>query len=538
MLNILKWCKPYFAKYKKSMFFYVLFLLLVTITSIIMPYIAGDFIDSLVNARDTSFLRKYIAIFIIIGILNCIAGYVVERLYCIMQMKTSHAISSDAIHHVQNVTSNYIEGKDAVFVNRQIDNDANMISMFCLNVPVNVIVNIFTVVLPLILVSKIEFCLGIAMVLLNCIYFLIYIILRRPMYNASYALSEEQSAYFARLNEQLCNIKFIQIHGLTKRFILRLEESLKIVLEKLLKHQRIRYAFSSSDSTLKTIANIIVFAVGGAAVVKRNISIGQFTILLSYFSMSIGATQYFFTLGESIQENKVSCDRLQEIFDVVVQTNGSEIINDIEEIKCRTLSFGYDSNDLISNFEFQFKKGNVYAIAGENGTGKSTLLNLILGIYADEYSGSIEYNGVCISKLNMQYIRDNMVGVSEQEPMLLPETLKFNITLDDLQTIDYNEFMKICSVLNLDTFFASLPEGLDTTINEKSSNISGGEKQKLSILRALLKKPYLLVLDEPTSALDKLSKQNLCNYLKEISVNMITIISTHDKELLDICDKI
>ena len=66
--------------------------------------------------------------------------------------------------------------------------------------------------------------------------------------------------------------------------------------------------------------------------------------------MSIGATQYFFTLGESIQENKVSCDRLQEIFDVVVQTNGSEIINDIDEIKCRTLSFGYDSNDLICNF--------------------------------------------------------------------------------------------------------------------------------------------------------------------------------------------
>ena len=538
MLQILKWSRPYFTKHRWNLLLYVTGLFIVTITSIITPYLSGAFVDSLIGAKDLSFIWKYVTAFIVICLLDVTIGYVVERLYCVLQMKTSHAISTGAIHHVQSVTPCYIQGKDAAFVNQQIDNDANMVSMFCLNVPVNAVVNFITIILPLIFVFRLHFLLGISMIVLNCVYFVIYILLKKPMYNASYALNEEQSAYFSRLNEQLSNIKFIQTHGIGDRFILRVEASLDRMLEKLLKHQKIRHGFSSADGTLKAIANIIVFAVGGAAVVRRIISIGEFTILLSYFAMSIGATQYFFTLGENIQENKVSCDRLQEIFDVKVQTMGSETIDGIDTVTCSNLTFSYDDSELLRDVTLRLEKGHIYAFTGENGAGKSTLINLLLGIYIDEYEGSIEYNDVSISNLNMQKIRSQYIGVSEQEPMLLPETLRFNLSLDDQKNIDKSEFMKLCSMLNLDSFLMSLPDGLDTIISEKSSNLSGGEKQKISIIRALLKKPSLLVLDEPTSALDKTSRKAFCKFLGEIKDNTIIMISTHDKELLEICDQI
>ena len=135
----------------------------------------------------------------------------------------------------------------------------------------------------------------------------------------------------------------------------------------------------------------------------------------------------------------------------------------------------------------------------------------------------------------MRAVRRELVGVSEQEPMLLEDTLRFNLTFDDQATVDESEFRTLCEILNLDSFIRLLPDGLDTVVREGSSNLSGGEKQKISIIRALLKHPKLLVLDEPTSALDRESRRKFVEYLAEIRKDMIILVSTHDEELLRIC---
>ena len=158
-------------------------------------------------------------------------------------------------------------------------------------------------------------------------------------------------------------------------------------------------------------------------------------------------------------------------------------------------------------------------------------------MYVDEYQGRISYDGVSIEKLDMPWIREQLIGVSEQEPELLPETLSYNLTLDDSKMISKKDFEKLCSVLDLNDMLCSMPNGMNTQIVEGTSNLSGGEKQKISILRALLKTPKLLILDEPTSALDRQSRFNLCEYLENNKEDRIIIISTHDTELLRICDE-
>lgn len=182
------------------------------------------------------------------------------------------------------------------------------------------------------------------------------------------------------------------------------------------------------------------------------------------------------------------------------------MVEDIEKVEYRGLIFGYGEKPVVKDRDAVFEKGKIYALAGENGSGKSTLLSLLLGLYIDEYEGAVTYDGV----LDMEQVRIRCVGVSEQEPMLLPETLRFNLTLEDGRDMDEGEFHKLSAMLGLEEFLKGLPEGLDTVIQENTGNLSGGEKQKLSILRTLLKHPKLLVPDEPTSALDKAGRESLC----------------------------
>jgi ATP-binding cassette subfamily C protein len=187
-------------------------------------------------------------------------------------------------------------------------------------------------------------------------------------------------------------------------------------------------------------------------------------------------------------------------------------------------------------------------IAGENGAGKSTLINILLGLHMGEYKGDILYNGISVNEVDMYDFRKNQVGISEQEPLLIADTIRYNISLCELPTdgerrqnvTDINPIDKradkqneLVSMLGLNTYADALHDGFETVINENAANISGGEKQKISLLRALMKGNNLIVLDEPTSALDEHSKSSLRGYLDMIKHEKIVIVVTHDKGFIN-----
>lgn len=538
MRDILNLCKAYLIKMKWTIMAYVVLCFMVSLCSVVLPYLSGCFVDALCEANSAGFIWKFALLFCVIGFVELSAGYLSKRLYYMIQIKLSSELNADAIYRVQNVTSQYVQSKDTAFLNQQINNDSCDVIIFCISVLHDVLSNAVTLAISLFVLLFVQPLLGWIMVAINIAYYFIYIFLRKPMYKRSYDTSESQLRFFAKLDEQLSNVKFLQIHGISKKFVDRLDACIEDLLHKILKEHNISYCFTGSHLLLKMLANLCVFFIGGAAVIENRLSIGNYTILMSYFTMSMASTQYFFNLGKDIQENMVSCDRLDKIFQLKEQTQGQESLSRLSEISCNGVSFGYSDEKIFHSLNLHFRSGKLYALVGENGAGKSTLIQLLLGIYVDEYQGQILYNGIPIEKLNMSAIREQRIGVSEQEPELLPETLLYNLTLDDTKTIPAKEFEELCSMLDLTDLLSNLPNGLYTQINEGTSNLSGGEKQKLSILRALLKKPDMLILDEPTSALDRQSKSNLCDYLRQHKQDMIIILSTHDTELLQICDEV
>jgi len=294
------------------------------------------------------------------------------------------------------------------------------------------------------------------------------------------------------------------------------------------------------EGIVSTIAQIVLFVVGGLQILAGNFTIGMFTVFTSYFNMILNSGRYFFGLGAYYQQTMVAYDRITEIFGHKPEQCGSRIINDISKIELQNVGFAYhkyeddaESKIVIDNLSMIFDKGKIYSVAGANGAGKSTLINLIMGLYIDEYSGTIKYDDIDIRQVDMWTARKNLIAFSEQEPLLLNDTIKYNLTFDDKYIPDISEYL---SILGMEDFISE--RTLDFVINEKNTNTSGGEKQKISILKALYKSPAVMIFDEPTSALDAKTAKNFMRYLNKIKQDKIIIIITHDAAIKAQCDTV
>lgn len=369
--------------------------------------------------------------------------------------------------------------------------------------------------------------------MLTLVYILIYTLFKKPLYTNSFKVKNNQSKYFSRLYEQLSLARLAKIQGICDFFNNRVVKPYDEFLQSVLKLQKIQYIFSGLDGLISALAQIVLFIVGGLSILHNELTIGQFTVISTYFTMILNSIRYFFSLGKTIQDAKVSCDRINQLFAKQLIFDGSTILRHIHSIKIKDLSFSFENNTIFNNFSYYFSRGKIYGIIGKNGSGKSTLVNLILGLYP--FRGDIYFNNVPINDINMSHLRKEKISVADQQPLLLEGgSLEENLLVKD--TVDKNVFYGLIDILELNDFINLHRNGLDSIID--TSSLSGGEKEKISLLRAFLKTNDVLILDEPTTGLDKSSQKSLLDYLNQIKSGHIIIVISHDKQVILKCDEI
>lgn len=470
------------------------------------------------------------------GIINIISSFVVSYSYVKVQTKSAIELNFKALEHISKMPILYFKNLDSAYLNQRINSDSNTLISFVLSNFLDILINALTLIIVFYISFKINRKLTMILIPLIPLYLAIYFVFKKPLFKSGYELKEKQNKFFSKMNEQLYNINLIKLNSTFEESQKQLRTSFSTMFESLLKYTRISYIFSSSDSMTMIISQIIIFFFGGMEIINENLTIGQFTIIISYFSMIMGCISYYLNLGKSYQDALVSYNRLEEILNETKEINGDKRINSIDTIVLKEVCFSYDdTNNIIDNFNYTFKKGNIYGIIGQNGTGKSTFINLILGLFNNYYKGKIYYNSIELKKLDMYYIRKRIIGISEQEPALINDTIGKNVTYG-IDIYNYDDIEEVLKSLNLD--INKFQDGLNTNIYEAANNISGGEKLKISLARTFLKNPDMIILDEPTSALDVNSIEKLEFILKEIKKDKIIIIVTHNRDILDILDEI
>lgn len=528
----------YIVKYKLYIFTWITLNIILWLISIFTPFINGKYIDFLLAHKNINGIYSFTLLILSIYIVNIFISYISNILTTKIQNKITFGLIFDILKHIKLLPLLYFKSINSSYLSQRINSDSNIVASFVLNNFFTLFIKFITFVFSFYMLMSINLKLAFILFLLIPLYLICYFIFKKPLFIHSYNAKEKQSIFFSKMNEQLSNIRFIKLNASFNLIDKQFNHAFLNLYNAAIKYSKISYLFSSFDSILSALSQLILFFYGGIEVLNGNITIGQFTMVSSYFSMLIGCTSYFLNFGKSYQDALASFNRIDDFFKLEPEKNEKQLLNNITSITLKSIAFSYDNQkNIINNYSYTFKKGNIYCLIGENGIGKSTFINLILGLYNEKLHGEILYNSTNIRHLDLYETRRNLIGVTEQEPNLVNDTILKNL-IYGLEFIDHNSIETWCNKLKLKKLINKLPDALNTMIYEKSINISGGEKQKLSLARIFIKNPDLMILDEPTSALDFESIHNLKLVLEEIKKDKIIIIITHNNSLLDIADNV
>lgn len=519
-----KFCGKYVLNYKKKLILYILISFISTIITILIPIYWGKIIDLMTMSHEISTLIQLGCIVLFLGLFNILIRYWNNRFYLIIQTNSTMDISADIIHHLHKISLNELQKYDIGYLNESINSDSNSIVMFFLSVLTNALSNGIFLISSLLILCSISINIGIVLLLFLSIYIVFFLCFRHKLMIKSESFKNARSIFFGALFDQFRNIKYIKQHALENLFKDKLKHDFNIFFKTALDVQQFFYLYTSADSILETIVNFCIYILGGISVIYGNMTIGGFTIILNFYNNIISSIKYFVNLGKEYQDNNVSYMRLLSYLNLSEQKNGTETLSNILTISCKNLSFSRKGQKIIHEFNFTFYKGKTYCIQGENGSGKTTLIDLLVGLFIEEYDGEIFYNDINIEKLDMSNMRQCKISILEQDPYLLKGSLKGNIYL----TKEHCE----------NKYFPRFIKKEIRSIGKNGEGISGGERQKIGIVRTLAKHSDLLIFDEPTSALDQESRAEFFDLLKEIKKEKIIIFISHDKELNIIADHI
>ena len=339
------------------------------------------------------------------------------------------------------------------------------------------------------------------------------------------------------MTEQFSMIKYLKLQSLFSFFSRRLVKSFDALYDKLIINVKINYLFNNLNMIITLIINIVIIAYSGYKIISGNMSIGAFTMLNSYFSNLVVAATYYMGVGSTYQQTLASVQRLEEVKNIREENNGKIRIKSIDSIALSNVTFSYCAKEvLFKDITLELRKGLIYCVRGGNGSGKSSFINLIVGMNQNEYTGEILYNGIKLEDLDMYYLRKEKIAICEQEPQLFNSSIKENILLG--AELKENVLDYWCKELHFEEKIHNLEESYDTIVSEGAKNLSGGEKQKISIIRTLIKKADLLIFDEATSALDSKSINLFLKIIERLKENKIIIVITHKSELINKADRV
>ena len=234
---------------------------------------------------------------------------------------------------------------------------------------------------------------------------------------------------------------------------------------------------------------------------------------------------YEFSTGDMIQNNEV------------FTTNaGKSPVISIQSFRLKDVSFNYEAQQVLNNFDLVIRKGDFIGITGASGKGKTTILNILLG-FLDAAKGEVIVNDIALKKDSIKAYWPSIAYV-RQQTFFIYDTLLRNITLEE-NGHDKSNLEYAIKVSGLDAFIAQFPEGVDKMITENGKNISGGQQQRIAIARALYKNAAFILLDEPFNELDEASEISLLEHFRDLALQgKMIILVTHNKKSLSYCSKI
>ena len=300
--------------------------------------------------------------------------------------------------------------------------------------------------------------------------------------------------------------------------------------------------FRVTMSTFSSIGPMLLYLVGGILIMNydSSLTVGDITVLVALLGRMYGPVNSLLNIQVDWIRSMALFTRLFEYYDMPVEIQNAPdaviLDNPRGNIEFDHVFFHYDpEREILKDISFRLEEGRSIAIVGPSGSGKSTTINLIPRLY-DVTGGSVRFDGVDVRQLDLSFLR-SQIGMVTQETYLFNGTIRENLLYARDDATD-EEIVEACKKANIHDFIAAQPDGYDTMVGNRGLKLSGGEKQRLSIARVLLKDPAVMIFDEATSSLDSISESKIQEAIDPLIESRTSILIAHRLSTILAADEI
>ena len=541
----------YLRHYKGALFFAIFLKVLSSVMSVLEPFVLGlaiteltanliDMAKGIPGAHiDTTYIGVILVLYFLRGLLYELGSYGSSYFMTNAVQNSIRDLRHDLSEKINKIPVSYFDNQQFGNVLGRFTSDIETVS----NALQQSFLQIINAFLTIILV--------IAMVLyLNWQLAMIVIVMIPITYVSAQFILKKSQPYFKKQADALGDMNGFVQENLTGFNVLKLYGREEISSEEFreitqnLQEVGFKASFISGImmpvlSAISDMAYLIIAAIGALQVLSGTLTIGNMQAFVQYVWQVSQPVQTITQLASVLQSAKSSLDRIFEVLDEPDEVSQvtEHLTHDLtEQVSFENVSFQYVADKpLIQNFNLEVKPGEMVAIVGPTGAGKTTLINLLMRFY-DVTGGSIKIDGHDIRNLSRQEYRKQF-GMVLQDAWLYEASIKENLRFGNLEATD-EEIVAAAKAANVDHFIRTLPGGYNMEMNQESTNVSLGQKQLLTIARALLADPKILILDEATSSVDTRLELLIQKAMTNLMEGRTSFVIAHRLSTIQEADKI
>lgn len=538
----------YLKRYKGLVFLSLVLATINQVFSLLDPYIFGKILDRY-SSRPHDYdqvafmlgVGKLIGAAIGVAMVSCIAKAFQDYTVNLVIQKLSASVYMDGIKHTLQIPFNEFEDQrsgETLNILQKVRTDAEKFIMSFINI---FFASLIGIVFVVIYVGNIEpklvfIYLGSAFVM-----GIVINLLSKRIKKVQTTIVRETKQLAGSTTESLRNIELVKSLGLASQETRRLNSTTLRILQLELKKVRQIRSISFIQGTMVNLMRQSIMFLLQFLLFKDYLTLGQIMTLQFYSFFIFGPLQEIGTVIIAYREAEASMENFSEIIQTPIEKRPDhpKKLNIIQSLSFRDVTFRHKSGmyDALTNVNFDVKQGETIAFVGPSGSGKSTLVKLLVGLY-EPNEGEVFYNEIPGSEIEKEELQQQL-GFVTQDTQLFSGTIRENLLFVKPDATD-EELMSVLHKASCQNLLERSDNGIETVIGEGGMKLSGGEKQRLAIARAILRTPHLMVFDEATSALDSITEEAISNTIRELNdtSNHITVLIAHRLSTIMHADRI
>ena len=542
--ELLKRVFSYLLPYWKQLALTLLCIVFSSVMTLMPSVLTGKIIDEGLIGRDFHKLIFYIVLSLAVTAGANLIGVAESYLNTWIAQHITFDMRNQMYRHLQSMSQRFFTSNNQGDIITRMTSDIDGVKTVITNTFSSILSNSITLIVALVAMYQKNWILA----TVGIIIVPLFTLPTRKAGQKRWSLTQEAQACNDEINGILNETMSVSGQTLVKLFCKeeyeyeRYEKANRKMIDLNIKESMAGRWFRVILTTITSVGPMLLYLVGGILMLRydSDLTVGDITVLVALLGRMYGPVNSLLNIQVDWMRSMAMFSRIFEYFDMPVEIENAPdaVVPDHAEgnVEFRNVDFYYEpSRQILKDVSFKLDTGHSIAIVGPSGSGKSTLVNLIPRLY-DAVAGEVLFDGINVKKLDLAFLRGS-IGVVTQDTYLFNGTIRDNLLYVKPEATEA-ELIDACERANIYDFITKQPEGLDTMVGNRGLKLSGGEKQRLSIARVLLRDPALLIFDEATSALDSISERKIQDAIDPLVSSRTSILIAHRLSTILTADEI